>query len=41
MEGITTLTHEVIFGLCLFLLIPTLTAGLSLRRTWPKKRALW
>ncbi len=41
MEGITTLIHEVIFGLCLFFLIPTLTAGLSLRQARPEKKTLW
>ncbi len=41
MEGITTLFNTILFGLCLLLLMPTLAAGLTLRRTQPKKAALW
>jgi hypothetical protein len=40
-EGITARINITIFGLCLLVLIPTLAAGLSLRRAQPGRAALW
>jgi hypothetical protein len=40
-EGITARINLTLFGLCLLVLIPTLAAGLSLRRTQPRKTTLW
>lgn len=41
MEGITALINQTLFALCLLVLIPSLAAGLSLRRAQPGKAALW
>ncbi|GAB4505251.1 MAG: hypothetical protein Fur0043_22460 [Anaerolineales bacterium] len=41
MDSITARIHITLFGLCLFLLLPMLASGLSLRRAQPGKTVLW